>query len=71
MQIYISMLRASKVMESKAPKCFISILHLSRPGGHERRKDEDKALFGDEERWLAHGMWIQECVDLAQEVDPR
>ena len=68
MQIYISMLRGSKVMESKAPnlegllqtpvRCFISILYLSWPD-RERCKDEDKALLGNEESYSS----AHECVD--------
>ena len=46
---------------SKHPVCsFIFILHLSRlGGGHERSKDEDKALLGDEERYSS----AHECVN--------
>jgi hypothetical protein len=62
MQICISMLRAARLYNLKHPilkafskhpvRCFISILHLSRPGGGcERCKDEDKPLLGDEERY--------------------
>jgi hypothetical protein len=64
------MLRAARLWNLKHPilkafskhpmRCFLSILHLSRPGeGRERCKDEDKTLLGNEERYSS----AHECVD--------
>jgi hypothetical protein len=82
-EICILILEGSKIMNSKAPNleellqtltslwgALSSSLHLSRPLGRERCKEEDKArLAMKKDDWLT-SVWIQECVDWAQEAHP-